>query len=154
MKKAQELLDKYWKGGLPINPEKVACLENITVLPNEGLSEKNLSGELIKNNDSLIIYYNPVDSIKRRRFTIAHELGHYLLGHGSNFHDSKNNFTMSHYDRREVEANQFAIELLIPKIAVEVLINQRKIYDVNELCRIFNVSLEAMSFRLKKLGFI
>lgn len=115
---------------------------------------RDLSGELIKINDSVIIYYNHGDSIKRQRFTIAHELGHCILSHGYNFNDSKNNFTMSHYDRREIEANQFAIELLIPEMAVNVLIKQRKITDVNELCRIFNVSLEAMSLRLKKLGFI
>lgn len=154
MKKAQELLNKYWKGGLPINPEKVAKLENIKVLPKDDLSERKLSGELVKINDSVIIYYNPGDSLKRQRFTIAHELGHYVLNHGYNFNDSKNNFTMSHYDCREVEANQFAMELLIPEIAINILIKQRKITNVNELCRIFNVSLEAMSFRLKKLGFI
>lgn len=154
MKKSQELLNKYWKGGLPINPKKVAKLENIKVLPKEDLSVRDLSGELIRMNDSVVIYYNPGDSIKRQRFTIAHELGHYILGHGSNFCDSKSNFTMSHYDRREVDANLFALELLIPEIAVNVLIKQRKITNANELCRIFNVSLEAMSFRLKDLAFI
>lgn len=152
VKSARNLLSKYWKGGLPIDPKKIAALEGLKVEACPSFSSKNLSGELIPDGDSALIRYNPTDSAKRQRFTIAHELGHYVLGHGHAFRDPSSHFSMSYYDPREVDANQFAAEILMPELAVNVLVKQRKIRDVNELARIFDVSVNAMSYRLKKLG--
>lgn len=152
VKSARNLLSKYWKGGLPIDPKKIAALEGLKVEACPSFSSKNLSGELIPDGDSALIRYNPADSAKRQRFTIAHELGHYILGHGHAFRDPSSHFSMSYYDSREVDANQFAAEILMPELAVNVLVKQRKIRDVNELARIFDVSVNAMSYRLKKLG--
>jgi len=152
VKSARNLLSKYWKGGLPIDPKKIAALEGLKVEACASFSEKNLSGELVPDEKSAVIRYNPADSAKRQRFTIAHELGHYVLGHGHAFRDPSSHFSMSYYDPREVDANQFAAEILMPELAVNVLVKQRKIRDVNELARIFDVSVNAMSYRLKKLG--
>ncbi|MCE2004070.1 ImmA/IrrE family metallo-endopeptidase [Enterobacter asburiae] len=151
---ARNLLNKYWKGGLPIDPSKIAALEGLKVEPCHAFSAKNLSGELVPDGESAVIRYNPSDSAKRQRFTIAHELGHFILGHGHAFRDPSSHFSMSYYDPREVDANQFAAEILMPEMAVQVLVKQRKIEDVAELARIFDVSVNAMSYRLKKLGFI
>lgn len=151
---ARNLLSKYWKGGLPIDPRKIAALEGLRVQPCAAFSAKGISGELVPDGDSAVIMFNPADSVKRQRFTIAHELGHYLLGHGHAFRDPSSHFSMSYYDPREVDANQFAAEVLMPEVAVNVLVKQRKITDVSELARIFDVSVNAMSYRLKKLGFM
>lgn len=154
VKTARNLLNKYWKGGLPIDPSKIAALEGLRVEPFDGNASKSLSGELVPDGDTAIIKFNPSDSAKRQRFTIAHELGHYMLGHGHAFRDPSSHFSMSYYDQREVDANQFAAEVLMPEVAVKVLLKQRKITDVAELARLFDVSVNAMSYRLKKLGFM
>lgn len=154
VKTARSLLSKYWKGGLPIDPKKIAALEGLRVEACNAFAIKNLSGELVPDGDSAVIRFNPADSAKRQRFTIAHELGHYMLGHGHAFRDPSSNFSMSYYDPREVDANQFAAEVLMPEMAVNVLVKQRKIMDVNELARIFDVSVDAMKYRLKKLGIL
>ncbi|CAM4127853.1 ImmA/IrrE family metallo-endopeptidase [Pluralibacter gergoviae] len=147
---AKSLLAKYWKGGLPISPSKLAAAEGLTVEPFADHQHRNLSGEV----DGKVIRYNPTDSGKRQRFTVAHELGHYMLGHGHAFRDPSAHFSMSYYDPREVAANKFAAEILMPELAVKVLIKQRKITDIKELARIFDVSINAMSYRLQSLGFL
>jgi hypothetical protein len=43
------------------------------------------------------------------------------------FRDSPDNFNVSVWDRKEVEANRFAAEILMPKDAVGYLINTKKI---------------------------
>ncbi|WP_158784745.1 ImmA/IrrE family metallo-endopeptidase [Pantoea sp. BAV 3049] len=154
VKTARNLLEKYWKGGLPIDPKKIAALEGLSVESCPSFAAKNISGELVPSGESAVIRYNPTDSAKRQRFTIAHELGHYVLGHGHAFRDPSSHFSMSYYDPREVDANQFAAEILMPEMAVNVLVKQRKIMDVNELARIFDVSVNAMSYRLKRLGIL
>ncbi len=150
IKAAKSRLAKYWKGGLPISPVKLATAEGLTVEPFPAGLQTTLSGEV----DGDTIRYNSSDSINSQRFTVAHELGHYVLGHGHAFRDPSEHFSMSYYDPREVAANKFAAEILMPEVAVKVLINQRKITDIKELARIFDVSINAMRYRLQSLGFM
>ena len=55
--------------------------------------------------------------VGRRRFTIAHEIGHWLLHQGSTIDrtDSKASFTVWNDSSEEAEANAFAAELLMPE---------------------------------------
>lgn len=57
-------------------------------------------------------------------------------------------------DQREVSANRFAAELLMPSIAVNQLITKHNVRDVASLAKRFNVSEAAMTFRLKNLGWL
>src|SRR5579871_6961315 len=66
------------------------------------------------------IAYNEASNPERSRFTIAHELGHFLLPlHGENAQCAKADMgvltTMNANRRREAEDNSFAAELLMPK---------------------------------------
>ncbi len=65
-------------------------------------------------------------SIERKRFTIAHELGHYFLGHSAYMHsencyessidlESSREIEIVDIMRMEWQANQFASSLLLPK---------------------------------------
>lgn len=76
---------------------------------------------LVRHGDSFgIIYATNIDSEGFQRFSIAHELGHYLLeGHidhvlppGANIHTSSAGFAS--YDQYEREADYFAVGLLMP----------------------------------------
>ena len=52
----------------------------------------------------------------RKRFTVAHELGHFILGHNRKevIHDNEASMEFYKSGSQETEANQFASELLIP----------------------------------------
>lgn len=77
---------------------------------------KGAEGRLIRKNGRGIIRASPNSRYPgRRRFTIAHELGHWEL------HNGQSQFLCSQEDMRdygrsamEVEANHFAAELLMP----------------------------------------
>lgn len=74
----------------------------------------------------------------RRRFTLAHEIGHFLLGHAC----SGSGFGL----HNEKEANVFASELLMPASMIKV--DYKKIQNLTELCKIYRVSKEAMTIRI------
>lgn len=93
---------------------------------------------------------------ERRRFTLAHELGHYLLRHTATFyvdyHDAGSSSGQSpHYNwRNERSANEFAANLLMPADLVRKA--HRRTDSIVELAQQFEVSKPAMGFRLSSLG--
>jgi Zn-dependent peptidase ImmA (M78 family) len=125
------------------------------------------SGVLVINNGKGTIGYNPKDPLVRRRFTIAHELGHYLMHKESNelFVDSyflmkyrgNNSYSDEEY-KQEQEANAFAAALLMPKKNIEKLLRGGELNElsesalINKLAAKFEVSVAAMSFRLTNLN--
>lgn len=133
-----------WDGALPVDPVAIANDCGLAVREEPELKELQLSGYLDCPN--LVILYNPYEPIARQRFTIAHELGHYLLGHGSaNRGNKRSNSAMI-----EVQANKFAAELLMPESAIRQNMN----LSAPELCELFGVSARALEYRLKNLGII
>ncbi len=73
---------------------------------------KKISGIQLEHGGTTFIAYNLSEHEHRQRFTLAHEIGHFVMGHTgvSNF-DSYDLNTKSPY---EIEANAFAAELLMP----------------------------------------
>ena len=116
------------------------------------------------NTEIPVIAYNKNDSEHRIRFTIAHEIGHFIL-HTNNkiFVDSsriyfRNQVSSKATDIKEIQANKFASELLVPKKFLlrdlEALtskgINSLKLI-IKILSNKYNVSEESMSIRLGKI---
>ena len=74
----------------------------------------------------------------RRRFTIAHEIGHLLLEHTCNGREEGTH--------NEQEANIFAAELLMPASAIK---KDFKITpNIEDLSKLYRVSAESLSIRL------
>lgn len=100
------------------------------------------------------IRVNKYEVPERQRFTVAHELAHFLLHReniGSGVIDSimyRSNLT----SRKETEANQLAAEIIMPsKLVTRELarLGGRKRPDVtDELAGRFKVSIPAMKIRL------
>jgi Zn-dependent peptidase ImmA (M78 family) len=147
---ARALLDEYWDFNIPIVPEDFARRLGLKVERIEGLGTK--SGYLDAENRKICV--NSSDVPERQRFTIAHELGHFCLEHGSSLRDT----TMTNWflvnPVHERLANEFAAELLMPAIAIKAMIEVRKIKDPVALREAFGVSSQALFFRLKNLGYI
>ena len=147
---AKALLEEFWDMKIPIDPEFFANKLGLTV------ERKDLglrSGYF--DADSKLIVVNNREVAERQRFTIAHELGHFCLNHGSSFRDTASPGWFRNCDPvHESEANKFAAELLMPAIAMKVMIDVRKIRDAAELRKAFGVSSQALNLRLKSLGYI
>lgn len=77
----------------------------------------NLLGAYISDPDKGIMVTSK-RALPIQRFTAAHELGHEVLGHDASLDDeeilARALFTKQTYDRREVQANAFASQLLTP----------------------------------------
>jgi Zn-dependent peptidase ImmA (M78 family) len=125
-----------------------------------------VSGVLVTRQDRSWICVREDEPSQRQRFTMAHELGHWYLNHQSQDgrHVHVNRGTMvsmrgrlasEGVDDKEVEANQFAAELLMPgqEVRDEVLKLPRPLreQDISDLAEHFDVSAQAMSFRLRNL---
>lgn len=132
---------------------------------------EDLSGVLVKRPEKTVIGVNSAHAITRQRFTVAHELGHYLLKHrGDVFVDSTlhGNSVVVHRDGKsslgthawEVHANRFAAALLMPQPLVqqhiEKLVARKSDVPMDslvaELAKTFLVSRQAMEYRLTNLG--
>ncbi len=113
--------------------------------------DNGLSGYI--DNERRMIYVNDYHPATRNLFTIAHEIGHYILHEGTNNrYDEYHNYT-DEERRREYEANDFAGKLLMPeykfvKIFQKYKPNSKKIADI------FGVSVRACDVRAFNLGLI
>ena len=102
-----------------------------------------VSGLLVKckevDGEFYTIGFNENHPWCRRRFTIAHEIGHLLFGHAckKGGKDDTDN---------EKEADAFAGELLIPTLLIKK--DFEKIKKVPELSKLYRVSAEALTIKL------
>ncbi|WP_237673676.1 ImmA/IrrE family metallo-endopeptidase [Vreelandella profundi] len=161
-KKAQQVLDLTWDKELPVEPINLARYllvtkgnekRNVSMV---GRSDITFSGQASydKERGRYICDYNKSEVNSRQRFTQAHELGHVVLGHVRNGSSPKrdNNFAVRTNDKEEIEANQFAAELLMPEEYVRTAVKRE--FNINKLASLFDVSTTAMHYRLKNLGLL
>jgi Zn-dependent peptidase ImmA (M78 family) len=164
-KKALEVLKSLETLEAPIPIKTIIKNHGIKLSPYD-LGE-DVSGVLVIDNTNCKIGYNSTESHTRQRFTLAHELGHFILHKSKQqevFVDNvtymfrKNNVRSKDY-KIEMEANQFAAAILMPKVLVE---SERKKLDdgfindhdlIVELSKKFKVSQIAMTYRLNNLGY-
>jgi len=153
--RARDILREHWNGSIPVDPGKIAESLGVRVVPvGTLLTPAEYSGYFKRSDPELggpVIRYNRNDPLVRKRFTVAHEIGHFVLGHNDAPRDTPENFSASTTDSRERSANQFAAELLMPENAVRQAAMGGRFSSVEELADVFKVSGLAMSFRLTNL---
>ncbi|MCG8998426.1 ImmA/IrrE family metallo-endopeptidase [Laribacter hongkongensis] len=151
-----ELLHSHWDGKLPINIDRIAERLGIEVCPVFGMQGK-FSGCIEKTDTGAKISLDITESIVRQRFTVAHEIGHFALGHlkesGQKFRDGPDTLS-GKGSVEEREANSFAAELLMPESLLKYVITVRNITEIDKLANLFNVSQIAMKYRLTNLGIL
>lgn len=152
-KAASNVLQAHWDGVLPVNVNEISKRMGVRLQPKGGpFRPYEFSGYYKREAGVPVIEYNVADSQTRQRFTIAHELGHFVLGHADAPRDLPTSFGASVKDPRERAANQFAAELLMPTWAVKKISRSGRFSDVSQLATAFAVSQMAMSYRLVNLG--
>ena len=116
--------------------------------------DSSKSGSLSFMDGKWVMCINSNHNIKRQRFTMAHELGHYMLHRGKNIEFADTTFFRSEdMDSVEYHANEFASRLLMPEDKLRKLIAEDKIKNIGELALRFNVSSAAMKYRVISLGY-
>jgi len=160
-KRAGDILRQHGLYSIPVDPVTLANREGIKV-HNAKFSDDSLSGMIAKRGSEVSLLVNQSDPPYRKRFTIAHELGHHFLHLLSDgdfvdskvdlFRDTETQADQENIEQRrpEIQANQFAAALLMPADLVRQAYEQNP--KLEELARQFNVSESAMGFRLSRLG--
>jgi Zn-dependent peptidase ImmA (M78 family) len=155
-----ELVNRF-REDAPVDVEHLAFALGLkvsgTILPPE------MSGWLAydKESDRYSITYNLENPKTRQRFTIAHELGHYMLHRrlvGDGVNDSKAYRTSEegrYYNARigpqqETEANRFAANVLMPTTIIRQL-QESGLTDPKALAARLEVSQAALNIRLSDL---
>lgn len=152
---------------LPVDPWKVATsLPNVHIckwtdlrdncndddplfIDKEGADAKtqHLRGQA----DYLVVYDDRVENYQRVRWTIAHEIGHIVLGHLVSFEATalcRGSLTEKDYKVLEREADTFAVNLLAPLTIINRLPSIQTKADIMKLC---NLSGEASDNCMEEL---
>jgi Zn-dependent peptidase ImmA (M78 family) len=141
----------------PISVAKIAELNKLEIFEYSKLPDS--ISALIEPSKNVILI-NPSHNEVRKRFSIAHEIGHHVLGHFEDDSSEDNDgdevqeeyLKIKHSADKETEANEFAAELLMPLRLVKNEYSKGK--DPKALAKIFNVSEQAMWIRLSSLRLI
>lgn len=162
--RATQILRDHGLLDVPVDPLKVAKALGVRVM-NAVFSEPEKSGAIVKHGNEFSIFVNANEPPARKRFTIAHEIGHKLLhmtsAVDSEFVDTQDNFRTvdipddsgwSEERRKEWEANAFASALLMNAESVKAKWQELK--DTSVLAWAFQVSVPAMTVRLAQLGLL
>jgi len=138
-------------------PEHIR-LKDIAYKKNAMVVEKWLSGaaaSIVKLGERATIRISPEDSIERKRFSIGHELGHFLLKHVEATqricsNDDMNNW---HQSSQETQANFFASELILPTTLVAPLCDVKNVCidPIQAIAQEFRASLTATAIKFVRL---
>ena len=154
----EQIKEKY-KNYIPVPIINIARDLNLKIYKTSSLSDDQ-SGLIRKEDDGYIIYLNENHSPARGRFTIAHEIAHFLkhkdkidgdyitsnkqcLGCGDGLNLTENE------KKREIEANIIAAELLMPEEKFREAWENSS--NMEELANQFDVSVSAITTRGNKL---
>ncbi len=139
----------------PVDVDRLAESLGISVvyvnMPDE------VSGTLVRKRGLYVITINKRHPRTRQRFTLAHELGHYVLHRhiiGDGVNDSSAYRTIANDEyynpgilpEHETEANQFAASLLMPKNIIDQL--RASNLSAEEIANKLQVSHHAASIRM------
>ena len=156
--KTKEILEKY-KNFAPVPIINIADELGIDVYETNDF-ENSQSGSIKKEGEKFVIYVNAKHPTTRKKFTIAHEIAHFLE-HQNFFEREEEHVSLSRQpavlnsrednenEKMEIEANQVAAELLMPKdIFIKAWETADKVSDVADK---FGVSQSAAALRGAKL---
>ena len=153
-KKAVELIEKYCiDSPTKLNLEEIANAEYLIV---EEIDTDAYLGKINFNEKSGLIKINrSIAEPGAKRFTLAHELGHFINEREKRFQKYACSF-IDIYGKKihENNANVFASELLMYKPWFGKFIKDRKVnmYLMKEIAEYFNVSLTAAALRYANIG--
>ena len=165
---ARRLIARHGIQSPPVDVEMIAAALELPIVRDD--LGTGVSGLLVSNRGAALVCVHETDHPNRQRFTIAHEIGHFVLRHqfvdGEYVHVDRGNFisqrgprSATGVDPKEIEANQFAACLLMPDDLVQQAVaayggSPLVDWQVSDLAAQFAVSEQAMTIRLSTLGLL
>lgn len=161
IKSSFEIVLEYMKASMPVDLDKLCNDLGIDLSYVDMIDE--ISGEVeCREDGSFAINVNKRHHPNRQRFTIAHELGHFihhrsLIGDGIDDNKAYRSVDTGKYYNKNItpyherEANRFAASLLMPKD--KVIKCKKSNISTIKMAEHFKVSQAAMSYRLRELGY-
>lgn len=157
---------------LPVDPYEIADVIPVFKVNDVDFKNSSLTGAVILNNvgsgenaiagASFLIKAN--ESEHRRKYILAHMMGHYFMNHFSSFIGTRifqgkprfveNDRTLGYRmnsDCREYEADIFALDLMVPQKVLGEIMDDGT-YSVPEMLEIFNVPLDMLLRQAKRMG--
>ncbi|GAB5082679.1 hypothetical protein Osc1_18540 [Hominimerdicola sp. 21CYCFAH17_S] len=120
---------------LPVQLNIICKHFNVKILKNSDVEEafklNDERGKVIISNNEAYIIVDDSKPISVQRYTIAHELGHILIGQGAS----------------EYQAERFAIGVLAPACVLWAL----EAYEPIEIAKICNISMQSASIRAERM---
>lgn len=141
--------------GAPV-PDLVRLLEGsvrsvpVCILP----LPDGVAGAYARQFGRSFLFVNRNQAPVRQRFTLAHEYGHHWMEHPAVI-DSPNDISGKTRDPREIQANAFAAELLVPREALREWVDARfpdrevDLEVIVSAAAFFTVSAQVIRYRLE-----
>ncbi len=150
VKEVFDLYQDYLLTSFPIDVKSLAAKMGIKLIPYSSLLKEDreclLQNEETKDGfhtcktdkgyPEFAIWYNDLDQKARWRHTIAHEIGHIILRHGSKASE-----------KQEAAADYFAKQLLAPSYVLNFL----GIREIGDIVSNFQISYESAFYTLKAI---
>lgn len=138
-------------------PVKVGSLaKSFGISVKSSTLDAGISGEIKHENGSYIIRVNRHDVKARQRFTLAHEIAHFLL-HKESIGDGIVDdilYRSSLSDTMEAQANRLAADILMPMAYVNKKMTElgqlREEERIEKIASLLEVSITALKYRLGK----
>ncbi len=152
-----EILRQNPEMPIPVPVEDLARLAGISRI--EAFSSVGFEGALITNQTKSdgAIFFSSLSPRPRQRFTIGHELGHFLLPwhRQTSFQCTAEDISSRSKTEWEVQANQFSAELLMPALLVKRRMLQLKEPELAHILQLrdeFATSFEMTARRVVELS--
>lgn len=135
---------------LPVALSDITDKLDIKILNNSDVNhlKEGERGVTLKFGDDWYIVVNDAESVPIRRFTIAHELGHILLGHM--LIDKAKYRTFKVRNPEEQEADMFAARLLAPAC----ILHEIKALTPDQIKHVCNISITAARVRAERMAIL
>lgn len=132
---------------LPVSVNDIAGQLGVKVIKNSKIHKlKNKQrGLTIYDTQNWYIVFDDTEPVPVCRFTVAHELGHILLGHMMT--QAVKYRTFAFRDETEQSADMFAIRLLAPACVLWGL----NLHTAEDIARVCNISYTAAKYRAERM---
>jgi Zn-dependent peptidase ImmA (M78 family) len=151
----QRAIIKKYQSSFPIPLGSIA--KEFGVIVKKATLAATISGEIREENDTFIIRINRHDVKERQRFTLAHEIAHFLL-HKDRIGDGISDdilYRSKLSDFMEVQANRLAADILMPWDLVQKKLSEytglKNEEKFEKLANEAQVSTTAIKIRLGKI---
>lgn len=131
---AENVFENYTDGIVPVDMEKLY----------QRLGIKIELGDSDVVNSSTSVTLSKDYSVTKQRYALAHMLGHIILKHQLPIEENCSSYFTGSANEEEMDANVFALSLLIPETTFDLYVRKLGYEDVSSIAAICGVSESAI----------